>query len=251
MDYTYINVKKVNKKFKKLEKPYDMKLKEDTYYIIRFDGVSMTTRFLKQNPRKDLFYKVMAEAIQMFVSTDSMNMVLVYSATDEVSVLISDKYLKEQNYRLEKVVSILTSRLTYAFCMAVQKNNFITNNRIYTFDGRMIELNGKDEILEYFVSRQAFTICRILEILNKKNYGEADFTDSALLIEKLNKDNAFSGISDHERYGLLWGKGEKISIFEFDRDRDKLKSIINSLDLIEINKNHKETEKRKRKVKVK
>lgn len=226
MNYTHNLAMEKNSKLKKYENHYNTKIEDNAIIILRFDGVNMTRNFLKNNNRKATFLLTIKKTIEIFMK-EYPKIKVAYSYADEISLLLSDEVIRDYDYRVEKLVSIFTSRITGAFYLAAKQMNLELNNHIYSFDGRVIALPSFNQFIRYLESRQIFNISRHFELLKNKYLKEEKIENTDSIKEELSKKGFnYYGINKHERYGLLWIDNKFINTYEFCNEEYKLRKQV-------------------------
>lgn len=220
--YSHAKAEKMNNEFKKYEAAYDLTLKEDKEYIIRFDGVGMTKAFMGKPELKKSFLFSMKEAIEKLMINEN-DLFFAYSYSDEVSIYLEKETILRYKNRLEKLISILSSKLTAAFYIAAANHNLDLSLQLRAFDARIIELDSINLVIDYFVCRQAFAISSHLIFLRNKHLDNYYITDSLNIINGLKaKGIDYDSISRSERLGLLFINKEYQVVFEFLADKKRL-----------------------------
>ncbi len=203
MIYTHRKAEKLNEKLHPFEQRYDILLDKGKNYILRLDGVNMTKNFLGKKDVRSLFLKTMRQTMQLLFNQEP-KLKFAYSYSDEISILLEESVLNDYDYRLEKIVSIYTSKITAAFYLAASKNQLPLYDRLRSFDGRIIGLDER-QLKDYFVSRQAFAISSHLIRLKNQHLPDLPSTNSKKIIATLKeKGIIYEEIPKEERYGLLW-----------------------------------------------
>lgn len=223
--YSYGYALKMNKPFKKDEEKYNLKLEKDRYYIVRLDGKNMAKDYKKKKePINELFFKTMKDSFYSFCSSRK-NILFAYCFSDEVSILIKGpKNDKEDDARIEKILSLYAGELSILFYKTAQKNNFQLK-RDSIFDARIIQTNF---IAQYFIARQAFAIDKFLMQLKGKYDINYKLSTSKEVLNELKKKNIYyTDFSPEYRYGLIYHQKEKIDSFEFQMERLRLKKLLN------------------------
>ena len=218
-------LKSYNKLFKKKEKNYDRVLRSASYYIMRFDGKDMTSRF---KPKNEFFNKQFIRSIQeaffSFCNTHKQQILFGYQCNDEISILIkSIKQDKENCYnRTEKLLSLFASEISIRFDRIYQniETRFEKKEPINIFDARIFDIS-KDQIYEYFIMRQAFQIehmtTRIRHVINKKRISKD---------ECINALNSTGFTADTIYYGCIFMPNIEIAPFDFMEKKDLFKQLL-------------------------
>ncbi len=216
--------------FKQKEKQFDLKLKSNYYYIIRFDGKGMTKGFkIKHQAINNTFFEAMKDTFQEFcISTP--NVLFGYSFSDEISILISkNKNANDDNNRIEKLLSILSGKLALSFYRNAQKHKLNLNNKDWVFDARIIQLN-KLEVIDYFLARQAYAIDKYIMQLKTEHDIDFRLNTSKAVLSKLNKIGIiYENLPEEYRYGLIYSPIKSISPFEFDTNQSLLQEMCSSI----------------------
>lgn len=221
-NYTHGYATAVNRKYKLLESKYDINLDFDKKYVLRFDGVKMTKSFMPQEDNKALFLKTMAETIRRFIS-EFNDFKFCYSYCDEISFLLNDKILSKYSYRTQKLLSVLTGVLSVCFYKAAVNNNLDLKDKIWSFDGRIIELDTNDDVLGYFTARQAYSISSHLLSLGRKYLEINTYSSANELIKKLRVNNVdYDKIQPKIKYGMIWAGNNFQPSYEFIERKERL-----------------------------
>ncbi|MDE5714897.1 MAG: tRNA(His) guanylyltransferase Thg1 family protein, partial [Anaeroplasmataceae bacterium] len=101
--------------FKILEKEFNLSLEPNSYYILRFDGKSMTKDYkIKNEPINDVFFKTMKETFKQFC-LNKLSIIFAYSFSDEISILIRSSSSDEDECRIQKLISLYSSEISVLF----------------------------------------------------------------------------------------------------------------------------------------
>lgn len=220
--YSHAKAEKINNEFKKYEYNYDLTLKDDKEYIIRFDGVGMTKAFMSKPELKKSFLFSMKEAIERFMLNEK-DLYFAYSYSDEVSIYLEKQTILRYKNRVEKLISILASKLTAAFYIAANNHNLDLSLQLRSFDARIIELDSINYVIDYFLCRQSYAISSHLIFLRNKYLDNYYVTSSTSIINQLkNIGIDYEAISRSERLGLLFVNKEYQVVFEFLADKNRL-----------------------------
>lgn len=220
--YSYGYATEKYERFKQKEKQFDLKLKSNCYYIIRFDGKGMTKGFkIKRQAINIPFFETMKDTFIEFCISNP-NILFGFSFSDEVSILIRRNENDNDDNRIEKLLSILSGKLALAFYRNAQKHKLYLNNKDWVFDARIIQLNNL-EVVNYFLARQAYAIDKyIMQLRTEHNIGFRPNTSRSIL-SKLNKIGIiYENLPEEYRYGLIYSPIKNIPPFEFDTDQSLL-----------------------------
>lgn len=230
-NYTHKFAMELDERVSFHEEQYNLILDEKKYYVLRFDGVKMTKNFLSKPEMRKTFFKTIRESITSFMNNNE-GLNFAYSFSDEISVFLSDKVLKEYDYRLQKIISILSSQLGFIFGANAYRNRLDLDNKIRCFDCRIIEFDELESVKDYFVSRQVFQISS--HFLRLKHSYIKDFigNNTNVINNKLKQVGVYyEKLPKAERYGLIWVNGEFIIPYEFIENEDILLSQLKELEL--------------------
>lgn len=224
--YSYGYAWKLYKSFKVKEEEFDIKLEKDRFYIIRFDGSGMTAGFkIKGMAINKSFFDTMKNTFYEFCGSTE-NVIFGYSFSDEISILIKGGGEKESNNdRIEKLLSLLSAKLSLMFQSNSQKNKLDLKNQYWMFDARIIKLKNK-EVVEYFLARQAFAIDKYMMQLKgeyKINYKVNTSKEVLPLLKEKGID--YEKLPLNYRYGLLYAKGGFQKSFEFEKNKELLSNL--------------------------
>lgn len=221
-NYTHGYAMAVNRKYKLLESKYDINLDYDKKYVLRFDGVKMTKSFMPQDDNKALFLKTMLETIRLFIA-EFNDFKFCYSYCDEISFLLNDKILAKYSYRKQKLLSVLTGALSVCFYKAAINNNLDLKDKIWSFDGRIIELESNDDVLGYFIARQAYSISSHLLSLARKHLDTNTYKSTNQLINELKANKIdYDKIPSRLKYGIIWAGKDYQPSYEFIERKERL-----------------------------
>lgn len=222
MNYTHGQALKLNKFMLPYEAKYNYVFNEGKYYILRLDGVHMTRNFIGKPEMRKAFMQTMKTTIQLFMQQNKAFR-FAYSYSDEISLLLSTEAAESVEYRLEKLISIYSSKITCAFCMSSSKTGLSLDDKIRSFDCRLLEFETEDEVCRYFKARQAFQISSHFIHLSNEYLNRERITATSKTIEKLKTRGIFyEKLGREERYGILWvDKGFQIP-YEFHAESKKL-----------------------------
>lgn len=239
MIYTHKQAVRNYKGLKQYENMYNTTINKKYYYFIRLDGVKMTKSYLKNNDKK-LFLSTFRKMISIFMN-ENPDFKVCYSYADELSLFIPPNILKKYEYRIEKLISIYTSKITAAFYLAANEVGLELKNVLCSFDARLISLPDFNTVIEYIESRQMFNITRHLLILNNQYLHDKKLVFSKDIIEALAKIGfIYEKVNRHERYGILWVNDKYIKCFEFKENEHLLIDLIkdyckNEMELVKKN----------------
>lgn len=224
--YSYGYAKSLNKVFKLKEEEFNITLEKDCYYIIRFDGKNMTAGFkIKGKAINTKFFDTMRNTFYEFCKS-TLNVIFAYSFSDEISILIKGDGKKSDNNRIEKLLSLLSARLALMFQSNSQKNKLDLKNKYWLFDARIIKLTS-EEVVEYFLARQAFAIDKY--IMQLKGEYKIDYkmnTSQIVLAQLKEKGIDYEKLPLDYRYGLLYAIVGFQKSFEFDTNKELLNDLI-------------------------
>lgn len=212
----------INRKYKLLESKYDLNLDNDKKYILRFDGVKMTKTFMSEEKNKTIFLKTMSDTIEIFM-LEFPELSFCYSYCDEISLLLNDNILTKYSYRTQKLLSILTGALSVSFYKSALKNELDLNDKTWSFDGRIIELDNNDDVLGYFIARQAYAISSHLLSLARTHLKLNTLKSVPDLLQKLKKAKIdYDKIPNKIKYGIVWAGKELQPSYEFTERKERL-----------------------------
>ena len=215
------------KPFRAKEERFDLCLKKGKYYVVRFDGKGMTSAFkIKHKAINDKFFNTMEDTFNNFCKSAHPNVLFGFSFSDEISILIrkSGEHGSEYN-RIEKLLSLLSGKLSLLFYHSAQKHKLDLKNQDWLFDARIIEL-AKQEVPEYFLSRQAYAIDKyIMQLKGEYSINYKLNTSEAVLSELQNVGACYDHLPVEHRYGLIYSKFKKLDSFEFDANKELLSDL--------------------------
>lgn len=225
-NYSYGYAKYLYQTFKMKEEEFDIKLEKDRFYIIRFDGSGMTVGFkIKGMAINKNFFDTMKNTFSEFCESTE-NVIFAYSFSDEISILIKGGGEEESdNVRIEKLLSLLSAKLSLMFQSNSQKNELDLKNQYWMFDARIIKLKN-EEVVEYFLARQAFAIDKYVMQLKgeyKINYKLNTSKEVLPLLKEKGID--YEKLPLDYRYGLLYSKGGFQKSFEFEINKELLSNL--------------------------
>lgn len=223
--YSYGYAQEKYKPLKQKEKEFDLKLKNGEYYIIRFDGKGMTKGFkIKHQSINEIFFDTMEGTFNDFCKSIP-NVIFGYSFSDEISILIRGNNKKDDNNRIEKLLSLLSGKLALMFDRNAQKQELDLQNKDWIFDARIIQLNKK-EVVNYFLGRQAYAIDKYLMQLKAENHIDYKLYTSETVILELKKLGIYyDNLPQKYRYGLIYSPTKKLAPFEFDANLSQLQQM--------------------------
>lgn len=224
--YSYGYAQEKYKPLKQKEEQYNLKLKKGNYYIIRFDGKDMTAAFkIDHQAINKPFFDTMEETFNEFCKS-TQNVIFGYSFSDEISILIRGGCnSNSQNNRIEKLLSLLSGKLSLIFYRNAQKNNLDLQNKDWVFDSRIIHLD-KNEVIDYFLARQAYAIDKYLMQLKAENHIDYKLHTSEAVIPALKLIGVhYENSPQKYRYGLIYSPTKNLSPFEFDTNRSTLQQL--------------------------
>lgn len=224
--YSYGYAQEKYRPLKQKEEKYNLKLGKGNYYIIRFDGKEMTAAFkIDRQAINKPFFDTIEETFNEFCKT-TQNVIFGYSFSDEISILIRGGCnSNSQNNRIEKLLSLLSGKLSLMFYRNAQKNNLDLQSRDWVFDARIIHLD-KNEVIDYFLARQAYAIDKYLMQLKAENHIDYKLHTSETVISALKlKDVHYENLPQKYRYGLIYSPDKILSPFEFDANLLQLKQL--------------------------
>lgn len=214
--YSYGYAQEKYKPLKQKEEKYNLKLKKGNYYIIRFDGKEMTATFkIDHRAINKLFFDTMEGTFNEFCKS-TQKAIFGYSFSDEISILIRGGCNNSPNNRIEKLLSLLSGKLSLIFYRNAKKHKLDLQNRDWVFDARIIELN-RQEVIDYFLARQAYAIDKYLMQLKAENHIDYKLHTSATVISALKlKGVHYENLPQKYRYGLIYSPVNQICPFDFD-----------------------------------
>lgn len=221
--YSYGYAQEIYKPLKQKEKRYNLKLKSGNYYIIRFDGKEMTAAFkIKHQAINKSFFDTMEDTFNEFCMS-TPNAIFGYSFSDEISILICGEFNKNsQNNRIEKLLSLLSGKLSLIFYRSAKKHKLDLQNKDWVFDARIIELT-RSEVIDYFLARQAYAIDKYLMQLKAEHHIDHLLKTSDTIINELKqKGILYENLPPKYRYGLIYSSVDQNDSFEFDAKKELL-----------------------------
>ncbi len=228
--YSYGYALRQYKEFKDKEKKYNLKLQQGKYYVIRFDGKGMTKAFkIKKQSINTKFFRTMKYTFNEFCKANN-NILFAYSFSDEISILIYGNSKVDDMNRIEKLLSLMSCKLALLFYKYAKKNQLDLKNEDWLFDARIIELE-KQEVINYFISRQAFAIDKyIMQLRSEHNIGQ-ELNNSQKVIDKLrNLGINYDALPKEYRYGLIYSSSNQVETFEFYENKELLKDLCDLID---------------------
>ena len=224
--YSYEYALKKYEPFRQNEEIYNNKLKEDNYYIIRFDGKGMTKGF-KAKPKaiNETFFNTMENTFNEFCKTYPF-IIFGYSFSDEISILIKGgKDENAEENRIEKLLSLLSCKIALLFNKFAQKYALDLKNKDWLFDARIISLK-RNQVISYFLARQAFAIDKYIMQLKTEHGIDYNLKTSKLVLAKLKtKGIEYKKLPAKYRYGLTYSVFTKRKAFEFETDQALLQQM--------------------------
>lgn len=224
--YSYDYAQKKYGPFKQKEEQFDIKLEQNFYYVIRFDGKEMTKGFkIKRQAINKSFFDTMDATFNEFCKTTNITL-FGYSFSDEISILIRRSSDDEDDFnRVEKLLSLLSSKLSLIFYRNAQKNNLDLHGKDWIFDARLLQLK-EQEVVNYFLARQAYAIDKYIMQL-KTEYGvNYKFKTSKKVLTKLhNLGIKYENLPAQYRYGLIYSPTIQQISFEFDANQSLLRQM--------------------------
>lgn len=227
--YSYDYAQEKYRPIKQKEKQYDLRLKPNCYYIIRFDGKGMTKGFkIKHQAINKPFFDTMEDTFNEFCKSNK-NVLFGYSFSDEISILIrGNNNYKDDNNRIEKLLSLLPSKLALIFYRNAQKHSLDMNGKDWIFDARIIQIS-KNEIANYFLARQAYAIDKYIMQLKTENGIAYEYKTSKVVLSKLKEKGViYEKLPEQYRYGLVYSPTIVSQSFEFDKNQSLLKQMFSN-----------------------
>lgn len=222
MNYTHGQALKLNRFMQQYEEKYNYTFDKGKFYILRLDGVHMTRNFIGKPEVRKHFMQTMKLTLRLFMQQNK-EFRFAYSYSDEISLLVPKEAAERVEYRLEKLLSIYSGKITCAFCMAAFQNGLPLDDKIRSFDCRLIEFETEDEVRRYFMARQAFQISSHFIYLSNAYLDGKRITSTDITIEELKKKGVFyETLSREERYGILWADKDFQTPYEFHDNPKKL-----------------------------
>jgi tRNA(His) guanylyltransferase len=137
-------------KFKAKEQAAAHQLPANTYAVIRFDGKNFSTYTKRYAKPYDLNFMSVMDEVSRKVAATIPGAVLVYTQSDEISVVFSDLASAESQMwfggRVEKMLTIGAATVTALFMQAVGLDD---DGPLPVFDARVHTLADLDEVEEY------------------------------------------------------------------------------------------------------
>lgn len=224
--YSYGYAQEKYKPLKLKEERYNLKLEKGKYYVIRFDGKGMTAAFkIDHQAINKPFFDTMEDTFNEFCKS-TPNVIFGYSFSDEISILIrGSRNPDSQHNRIEKLLSLLSGKLALIFHRHAQKNKLDLQNKDWIFDARIINLD-KEEVIDYFLARQAYAIDKYLMQLKAENYVDYKIHTSETVIPALKLKGVFyDNLPQKYRYGLIYTKTKSLCPFEFEANLSQLQQM--------------------------
>lgn len=224
--YSYGYAQEKYKPLKQKENEFNLKLKKGKYYIIRFDGKEMTAAFkIDHQAINETFFNAMEGTFYEFCKS-IQNILFGYSFSDEISILIRGSCnCNSLNNRIEKLLSLLSGKLALVFYKNAQKHQLDLQGKDWIFDARIIKLS-EQEILDYFLARQAYAIDKYLMQLKAEYHIDYKLHTSASVLPELkSKGVYYENLPQKYRYGLIYSRVKNISPFEFDTNIGLLRQL--------------------------
>ncbi len=218
MNYSYNQIITENEKYKITEEKFNKILDKNHIYIARFDGVHMAKKLSSKSENKKIFQTIFSSATEEFIKCYPQ-IKFGYCFSDEISIILEHSLLNLYNYRIEKILSVLTSKLTSCFIMAVLKKGYNLQESIPGFDCRILSFQTTEEVTDYFISRQAFCIINHLYYLRNNKLIKYNLTNSYQIIGELNKIHFnYYTVPVEEKYGFLWINKGYQRVYEFKKN---------------------------------
>lgn len=224
--YSYGYAQEKYRPLKQKEEIFNLKLEKGKYYIIRFDGKKMTSSFkIKKQAINKPFFDTMKATFYEFCKT-TQNVIFSYSFSDEISILIqAESNTNSPNNRIEKLLSLLSGKLSLMFYKNAIKNNLDMKNKDWIFDARIMALDN-NEVIDYFLARQAYAIDKYLMQLKAENQIDYNIHTSKEVIAELKlKGIDYDSLPEDYRYGLIYSPTIQLSPFEFDTNVSQLQQL--------------------------
>ena len=224
--YSYGYAQEKYKPLKQKENQFNLKLEIGKYYVIRFDGKEMTAAFkIKHQAINKPFFDTMSDTFIEFCKTNKI-VIFGYSFSDDISILIKGgNNSNSENNRIEKLLSLLSSKLSLLFLKFAQKNDLDLHDRDWIFDARIIELT-KEEIIDYFLARQAYAIDKYIMQLKAENHIDYKLNTSKEVLSQLRSKGVFyDSLPAKYRYGLTYSIHLKPTSYEFDTNKALLNKM--------------------------
>ena len=109
--YSHAKAEKINNEFKKYEYKYDLTLKDDKEYIIRFDGVGMTKAFMSKPELKQSFLFSMKEAIERSACEESIYHEI--KTDSDLEYVCADITTKLIYFKYEEIMELISNNPEY------------------------------------------------------------------------------------------------------------------------------------------
>lgn len=201
--YSYGYAWSLYKTLKVKEEEFNVTLEKDCFYTIRFDGKKMTAGFkIKDKAINAKFFDTMRNTFYEFCKS-TRNVIFAYSFSDEISILIKGDGKKSDNNRIEKLLSLLSAKLALMFQSNSQKNKLDLKNKYWLFDARIIKLTS-EEVVEYFLARQAFAIDKYIMQLKGEYKIDYKMNTSQIVLAQLKEMGIdYEKLPPEYRYGLF------------------------------------------------
>ena len=172
---------------------------DNSIIIVRLDGKGLTKKFKSDELYNETFLSAM-EYVHKEISK-YCPVIFTYGTSDEISLLFDLNYIKSKEIegRLEKLLTYLSGYVSSLFTIAMQ----CERKEAYSFDARAIILD-RNEIKEYFIKRQSFSIWRFIEKLcHKYNFDGHRFTIHDIDILLKGKGESWRNFSNKVKYGFV------------------------------------------------
>lgn len=185
-------------KFKAIEDDWNDKIDPGHYAIVRVDGRAFSHLSKLLDKPYSIPFMDWMDAAAVALCHEMQGAVFAYVQSDEISVLMVDgKHSKQGrwfDWNVNKLVSISASVATAAFNIGFQhdKNEMLwTNKKPGVFDARVIPLEHRIDVMQYFLWRQH----------------DAKINAISMIADRLCGSAALQGVNMNGRIDLLMEKG--------------------------------------------
>ena len=190
--------------------------------IVRLDGKRLTKQSKKDDTINENFYSAMAYVMREIEKYAKIR--FAYSCNDEISLLLEREYLDDGKIknRLEKVLTYLSGYVSSLFTIGWY--NQTKEKKVTSFDARALIIK-KEEVKEYFVSRQRFSIQHFIEYLcNHYQFTGKDYTINGIDTYLKTVDRSWNSFPKEVSYGILGyhdeGKWIVKEASDFEKERN-------------------------------
>ncbi len=152
------DIMQLENKYKLKENVYDIRLKTDELIVVRIDGVRFAKQYAKDYIKNydKTFFDVMCNSTKLLCENNESTLV-GYTFSDEINIVLKGDQINSNNHnRVQKIVSLYSSKATLSFINSIKDVSFDELKKNCIFAAKTYNIQ-KDELNEYLKWRQLWS----------------------------------------------------------------------------------------------